>query len=420
MHEYLQEIALKQSSEALALLLPVVGAVAWSIIKLGLSKVQQACDFISSRNRALTAVARRDTPAGPQEGQGVWTLAPIHRPEGYKNSVESCHILSIVNLKGGVGKTTIAANVAAHFASSRQWRRRVLLVDLDYQGSLSSMAFPDDTSWIPPAGTDSVATRALGGELQPSLFLAACKEVRQEPRLKVVTSYYDLAQADNRLMIEWLLNVRKADSRSWRHWLSDLFKGRAYEPNEMRFNLAKLLHSDAVKDAFDIIIIDCPPRLTSGAIQSLCASSHVLIPTILDKPSAESVVTFCTQLDNMRVKGLCPYLKHVGVVATRYVERHRHIDEICQKVTDDLKARSVKCGFLPKSTFIPQTVQLIRGADEGIAYYSLGSDAVAQNTLGAFAELARHIAIQVGVAPQPAYERENSEPVQLSLIVAAE
>jgi hypothetical protein len=44
------------------------------------------------------------------------------------------------------------------------------------------MAFPDDISWLPPAGTDSVATRAVSGGLEPNLFLAACKEVRQETK----------------------------------------------------------------------------------------------------------------------------------------------------------------------------------------------------------------------------------------------
>ena len=402
--------------------LPVFGALLWAALRYLGAKLQCARDFVSSRNRALSAVARTQSPAGPQEGPGVWTLKPITQPENYQGSVQSARILSIVNLKGGVGKTTIAANVAAHLARHPSWKKKVLLIDLDYQGSLSSMAFPDDTSWIPSSGTDSVATRALGGELQPSLFLSACKEVRQEPRLKVITAYYDLAQADNRLLIEWLLNLRKPDSRTWRAWFADLFAGRAYQANEMRYNLAKLLHSQCVKDAYDLVIIDCPPRLTTGTIQALCASSHVLIPTILDRPSGESVVAFCTQLEAMQKENLCPHLRNIGVVATRFNDRLNTTEETIQRVSDELRARKVRCGFLPRMTFIPQTDKMVRRSDEGIAYFSLGHDPTSLKVKQAIASLASNVAHQVGVPPLQSIESDPdyTEPFQLNLPVAAE
>ncbi len=175
--DFIQEFA----GDAALWVLPVLGAVAWALVKLFWGKFQQLKDFWSSRQRALAAVARRKTSGGLQEGPGLWTLEPIVQPDNYQGNVKSARIVSIVNLKGGVGKTTIAANAAAHLAHHRNWKKRVLLIDLDYQGSLSSMAFPEDISWIPSPGMDSVATRALGGELEPNLFLQMCKEVRQEP-----------------------------------------------------------------------------------------------------------------------------------------------------------------------------------------------------------------------------------------------
>lgn len=399
--------------------LPIIGAVLWAIIKLIGAQLLRLRDFWTSRTRALTAVARKSTPNGPQEGSGVWTLSPVTPPENYKTSVQNARILSIVNLKGGVGKTTIAANVAAHLGNHPSWRKRVLLVDLDYQGSLSSMAFPDDISWIPTAGTDSIVTRAISGDLEPNLFVAACKEIRQEPRVRVATAYYDLAQAENRLLIEWLLNVHRTDDRSWGRWISDLFIGKIYQANEMRFNLARLLHSQSVQDAFDLIIIDCPPRLTAGTIQALCASSHVLIPTILDKPSGESVVSFCDQLEIMRKAGLCPFIRHIGVVATRYDDKLNVTGETIKEIRDDLQARKFRCGFVPQMTFIPNTVRLVRRADEGIAYFSLAPDA-SPYPKRAIGKLARHIANQVGVPPAQPFDDELDDNQQLSLPVAAE
>lgn len=360
----------------------------------------------------------------------MWTLKPIIQPENYKGNIKSARIVSVVNLKGGVGKTTIAANVAAHLAHHQNWKKRVLLIDLDYQGSLSSMAFPDDISWIPSPGTDSVATRALGGTLEPNLFLQTCKEVRQQPRLKVATAYYDLAQAENRLLIEWLLNVKDIDRRSWRTWIADLFVGKIYQPAEMRYNLAKILHSHAVQDAFDLIIIDCPPRLTAGTIQALCASSHVVIPTILDKPSGESVASFCEQLQLMQKKGLCSHLKYVGIVATRYNPQLNINRQIMTWMQDLLKARRFPCGFLPLDTFIPNTVKLVRNADEGIAYFNLTNDNSPPYARKAILSLARYIANQVGVPPAQSFDNavhdpddrdpDDSDPLQLVLPVAAE
>ena len=398
--------------------LAVSGAVVWAVVKLTWAKVLKFNNFLRSRQRALSAVARAVTLDGPKEGAGIWALQPITQPENYKNDLQGARILAVANLKGGVGKTTIAANIAAHLANDRAWQKRVLLVDLDYQGSLSSMSFPDDSSWLPPAQTDSVATRSLSGDLEPNLFLAAATAVNQQPRLKVITAHYDLAQADNRLLIEWLLNVAKTEKRDWKRWLADFFIGKLYQPHEMRYNLAKLLHSQAVREAFDLVIIDCPPRLTAGTIQAFCGSSHVLIPTILDKPSGESIVSFCEQVEALKSAGLCPHIRYLGIVATRYNPRVNSGPATVQFVNDQLTARKFKCGFLPQSTFIPQTEALVREASQGIAYFTLHGNSQAAKAKNAIASLAQHVALQIGVPPVQSFDLTDQQ--QLSLPVAAE
>jgi cellulose biosynthesis protein BcsQ len=60
-----------------------------------------------------------------------------------------------------------------------------------------------------------------------------------------------------------------------------------------------------VQRAFDLIIIDCPPRLTTSKIQALCAGSHLLIPTIFDRTSAEAVVTLYEQVETLKRAGIC-------------------------------------------------------------------------------------------------------------------
>jgi cellulose biosynthesis protein BcsQ len=409
MDAFWSEIQKKLLGEGWVLFGPMLAALAWGVFQLVQNAVSNFHDFWKSRRRALMAVQRAVSSAGQHEGKGVWTVGPIAQPENYKTNVLSARILAIANLKGGVGKTTTAANVAAHFASDPHWRKKVLLIDLDYQGSLSSMAFPLDSSWTPPKGTDSIAGQALSGDLLPGVFLAACKDLPTEPRLKVVTAHYDVSQADNRLLVEWLLNVKGKDRRSWGRYLSDVFAGRVYQPSEMRYNLAKLLHSEAVRDTFDLVIIDCPPRLTSGTIQALCASSHVLIPTILDKPSTESVLSFCDQIESLKVDGVCPHLKYVGVVATRYVAQLNIARTTLGNLSGELKNRGIKCGFLPAHTFVPQTVAFVNDPLAGIAYYHLHGTEAATGAKQAIANLAAHIAAQVGIAPIQSFEVLNTE-----------
>ena len=94
-------------------------------------------------------------------------------------------------------------------------------------------------------------------------------------------------------MVEWLLGDRLQD---------------------VRYTLYHLLRQPDVRDRFGLVLIDCPPRLTTACIQALCTSTHILIPTVLDPTSAKAVGYFGTQLK--RHEDLWPYLKVVGVLGT--------------------------------------------------------------------------------------------------------
>lgn len=72
----------------------------------------------------------------------LWLRKPL-RPDDYVQVLKgSIPIITVVNLKGGVGKTTIAANLVGYFSEQKRQDGRplnILVVDLDYQGSLSGM-----------------------------------------------------------------------------------------------------------------------------------------------------------------------------------------------------------------------------------------------------------------------------------------
>ena len=67
----------------------------------------------------------------------VWSRGPVVKPKNYNKLQRSIPVMVIANLKGGVGKTTLATNLAAY--CERKHGERVLAIDLDYQGSMSSI-----------------------------------------------------------------------------------------------------------------------------------------------------------------------------------------------------------------------------------------------------------------------------------------
>jgi chromosome partitioning protein len=198
------------------------------------------------------------------------------------------YIITLANLKGGVGKTTLTANLLVYFD---KLRLKVLAIDLDYQGSLTTMLrsygeqkkreFGVNKLFLPGAqlGTLMSATRSLGSRL---------------PHSRLAPAFYAFARYEDFLMVEWLLQQGNDD---------------------VRYRLARLLLQDEVANEFDVILIDVAPRMTTGTVNALCASTHVLVPTIFNPLSAEPVQNFVRTAKNL-MDTLSPKLEFLGIVET--------------------------------------------------------------------------------------------------------
>src|SRR5258708_2387048 len=391
------------------IIVPVLGCVGWFLFRHAAQLSLHTWLFLRSHRRALQAVAREVKHQGAHEGKGVWLTTAIDRPRDYWRSVTKSRTLAIAKLKGGVGKTTIASIIVAYLAKDGQ--KRVLLIDLDFQGSLSSMAFPGK-DWLPAGHRSSLATRLISGDIAPfDVPLLAQKvdlgaDENSPGRLQIITAYYDLAQADNRIMIEWLLQCIHFGPADLRHALMERLKGNLLRTADVRYTLAKILHSDIVQRAFDLIIIDCPPRLTTSEIQAFCASSHLLIPTIFDRTSAEAVVTLYDQIETLKGAGICPHLKYMGVVGTMWKRGRAAQAEAITFVKDALGNSPIR--VLPEKTFLPHAAALVNDAPDGIAHIAMPNSRECQQIRTATAELAEHVADQMGI-PHPAYFHEAAE-----------
>jgi chromosome partitioning protein len=318
-----------------------------------------------------------------ESGPGLW-LAIKSNPhrniavDRLKNTKNL--ILTVANLKGGVGKTTLSANLAAYFANpfddNTRATRNVLVIDLDFQGSCSSMLFAG-TNWRPNEGQLSAASELISGAIGPTSRGVLGQPVTRVARARGISAFYDVAGVENAQMIKWLLGDEKED---------------------IRYRLANVLLRDAVLEQYPVIIIDAPPRLTTASIQALCASTHVLIPTILDTLSADAVGFFGRQL---KAHGeLWPSLKVMGIVGTM-TDRKREGPETRALTTaaDQLRAslQGTKAKLLaveasstrfefPYDCSVFERASLARAAGHGIAYVS-PTAADRNETQGVFAPL---------------------------------
>jgi cellulose biosynthesis protein BcsQ len=243
----------------------------------------------------------------------VWEKAPFGPAPAFRPLRErGVPIIALTNLKGGVGKTTLAANLGALLAQDK----RVLLVDLDYQGSLTSLC-------LPPQQIEEIRRRAEFGDriLQsPSVdldeFQRCCHAVPDRPGLRLIAADESLADVENRAMAEWLLHP---------------------ECGDVRHVLRSYLHAPEVWQDYDYVFLDCPPRLTTACINAFAAADFVLIPVIPDQTSAEAVPRQLRALKNLQAV-LCPRLDVLGLVANRTSPRDQLVQRE-QAIWDSLPRR---------------------------------------------------------------------------------
>ena len=78
----------------------------------------------------------------------------------------------------------------------------------------------------------------------------------------------EFADLENRLMARWHAGLSGDD---------------------VRYRLRHALHTRDLREHYDVVLIDCPPRLTTGCVNALAASDYVLIPVLLEETSTEAV-----------------------------------------------------------------------------------------------------------------------------------
>ena len=256
-------------------------------------------------------------------------------------------IISVINQKGGVGKTTTVINLAAGLS---QQNKKILVIDLDPQGNattglgLSNMENSSDTIYGVLNGTKEV--------------FDVIKKTQFE-NLDLVTSNVDLSG----------LEVETADDVN-----------RAFI---LKNKLASYLNNS--RGSYDYILIDCPPSLSLLTVMALVCSDSLLVPLQTEFFALEGLTQLMKTIERIKIN-LNPDLKIRGILLTMYDKRNKLSSQVEKEARDYFNEKVY-------STVIPRNVRLSEAPSHGMpvliydkscpgskSYYSFTDEFINQET----------------------------------------
>ena len=262
-------------------------------------------------------------------------------------------VLSIINQKGGVGKTTSVANIGAALAKDGC---RVLLVDLDPQAHLS-ISFDR----MPEPGDPSMYTLLTQGHsftdvVQPTSLTG----------LSIAPTNLDLTGVESELASEI---------------------GRE---GILRLALGELAKSP---EAPDVVILDCPPSLGTLSLNALVASDSVIVPLQAEFFALQGMAQLLDVLERVK-RRLNPSIELVGVLVGLFSGQRN----LSREVVEELRHHF---GDLVFNTHVRVNVRLAEAPSHGQTIFEYAPDSSAAEQ---FREIASDLKQRIGLAAVAAPE----------------
>jgi len=229
-------------------------------------------------------------------------------------------IISVINQKGGVGKTTTVINLSAGLA---HLGKKILVIDLDPQGNattglgLSNLSNSNETIYGVLNGTNNIT-----GVIKKTNF----------KNLDIITSNVDLSG----------LEVETAGD------------------NERAFILKSKLtaYLNDFRSNYDYILIDCPPSLSLLTVMALVTSNSLLVPLQTEFFALEGVTQLIKTIERIKVN-LNPNLEIRGILLTMYDKRNKLSSQVEKEARDFFNKKVY-------TTVIPRNVRLSEAPSHGM------------------------------------------------------
>ena len=227
-------------------------------------------------------------------------------------------VITVANQKGGVGKTTTAINLGTALAAVG---RRVLIMDCDAQGNASTGLGIEPTARRKSSYDVLVGEATMGEAILPT----------KVPNLDILPGDENLAG------VETLI----------------------HDDPRKNFKLREAFEAFRRAGAkYDVVLIDCPPSLSSVTINAMVAANAVLVPLQCEFLAMEGLSQILRTIELVR-SGLNPDLEIQGVVLTMYDKRNNLSDQVATEVRTYLGSKVYQ-------TVIPRNVRLSEAPSFGL------------------------------------------------------